>query len=385
MTNSPMRIVKLEAVPISFPVPENKSVRLGIGRSVKRDSVLVRIETEDGYVGWGEAHHGRAPGAIARLIDSTMRELVVNQDALDINGIWSRVYKMQVSSHGMGAASVLALSGIDLALWDIRCQVMQQPLYRLLGGAPRKTKAYAGGIALGWQEPASLANEALEHIATGYRALKLRVGDTAERDIARVLAVRKAVGSEIDILVDANTNYTLQDVRKVMPVFDEVGVNWLEEPFPPQDRKAYRLARELGRVPLAAGENHYTRYEFVTLLDDGDVQYIQPDLSKTGGVTESMRIAAMASANKLTINPHTSATAINMGNTIHLLSAIDNPGYFEGDVTSLNPFRDEMMDKAAYVLDQDGCVQPYEGIGIGMKINLDFVKDHPLIDGPCYV
>ncbi len=380
-----MRIVKLEAIPISFPVPENKSVRLGIGRSVKRDSVLVRVETDDGVIGWGEAHHGRAPGAIARLIDTTMRELIINHDVLDINGIWSKVYKMQISSHGMGAASVLALSGIDLALWDIRSQVMHQPLYRLLGGAPRKIKAYAGGIALGWQDPNSLADEALGHIANGYRALKLRVGDTAEKDIARVKAVRKAVGSEIDILVDANTNYTLQDIRKVMPSFDEAGVSWLEEPFPPQDRKAYGLARTLGRVPFAAGENHYTRYEFATLLDDGDVQFIQPDLSKAGGVTESLRIAAMASAYKLTINPHTSATAINMGNTIHFLSAIDNPGYFEGDVTSLNPFRDEMMDKPAYQLDKDGCVGPYEGIGIGMKINLDFVKAHPLIDGPCYV
>ena len=380
-----MRITKLEAIPISFPVPENKSVRLGIGKSVKRDSVLVRVETDDGVVGWGEAHHGRAPGAIARLIDTTMRELIINHDALDINGIWSKVYKMQISSHGMGAASVLALSGIDLALWDIRSQFMQQPLYRLLGGAPRKIKAYAGGIALGWQDINSLADEALEHIANGYRALKLRVGDTAEKDIARVQAVRKAVGPDIDILVDANTNYTLQDIRKVMPSFDEAGVSWLEEPFPPQDRKAYELARTLGRVPFAAGENHYTRYEFATLLDDGNVQFIQPDLSKAGGITESLRIAAMASAYKLTINPHTSATAINMGNTIHFLSAIDNPGYFEGDVTSLNPFRDEMMDKLAYQLDNDGCVTPYDGIGIGMKINLGFVKDHPLIDGPCYV
>ncbi|MBJ7503137.1 MAG: mandelate racemase/muconate lactonizing enzyme family protein [Burkholderiales bacterium] len=380
-----MRIVKLEAVPISFPVPENKSVRLGIGRSVKRDSVLVRIETEDGHVGWGEAHHGRAPGAIAKLIDTTMRELVLNQDASDINGIWARVYKMQISTHGMGAAAVLALSGIDIALWDIRSQVDGQPLYRLLGGSSKKIKAYAGGIALGWQEPDSLANEALEHVATGYRALKLRVGDTAEKDIARVLAVRKAVGPEIDLLVDANTNYTLLDVRKVMPAFDEAGVTWIEEPFPPQDRKAYRMARSLGRVPFAAGENHFTRYEFATLLEDGDVQFMQPDLSKAGGVTESMRIAAMASANKLTVNPHTSATAINMATTIHYLCAVDNPGYFEGDVTSLNPFRDEMMDKVAYVLDADGFVRPYDGIGIGLKINLDFIKDHPLIDGPCYV
>ena len=380
-----MRIADLRAVPISFPVPADKSVRLGIGRSVKRDAVLVRVETEEGHVGWGEAHHGRCPGAIAKLLDTTMRELVLGLDANDVTGVWAHVYKMQLASHGMGAAAAMALSGLDMALWDLRCQAAGWPLYRLLGGAAKPIKAYAGGIALGWQEPSLLAEEALGHIATGYRALKLRVGDTAAKDIARVRAVRKAVGDEIDILVDANTNYSLDDVRKVMPAFEEAAVGWLEEPFPPQDRRAYAAAALLGRVPLAAGENHFTRYEFATLIEDGHVQFMQPDLSKTGGMTEALRIAAMASAQKLSVNPHTSATAINMATTIHFLCGIDNPGYFEGDVTSLNPFRDHLADKSPYALDVNGCVTPHEGVGIGLVIDLDFIADHPLIDGPCYV
>ncbi len=380
-----MRIADLRAVPISFPVPADKSVRLGIGRSVKRDSVLVRVETDEGHVGWGEAHHGRCPGAVARLIDTTMKELVVGFDAHDVSGVWARVYKMQLASHGMGAAAALALSGIDIALWDLKCQATGLPLYKLLGGASKPIKAYAGGIALGWQEPALLAEEALRHVADGYRALKLRMGDTPARDIARLRAVRKAVGDAIDILTDANTAYSLDDVRRVMPAFEECGVGWLEEPFPPQDRRAYAAAAKLGRVPLAAGENHYTRYEFATLLEDGAVQFVQPDLSKTGGVTESMRIAAMASAQKLTVNPHTSATAINMATTIHFLCAVDNPGYFEGDVTTLNPFRDLLADKAPYTLDDHGCVRPHDGQGIGLRIDEHFIREHPLIDGPCYV
>ena len=380
-----MRIADLRAVPISFPVPADKSVRLGIGRSVKRDAVLVRVETEEGHVGWGEAHHGRCPGAIAKLLDTTMRELVLGLDANDVTGVWARVYKMQLASHGMGAAAAMALSGLDMALWDLRCQAVGWPLYELLGGAAKPIKAYAGGIALGWQEPALLAEEALRHIASGYHALKLRVGDTAVKDIARVRAVRKAVGDDIDILVDANTNYSLDDVRKVMPSYEEAAVGWIEEPFPPQDRRAYAAAALLGRVPLAAGENHFTRYEFATLIEDGHVHFMQPDLSKTGGVTEALRIAAMASAQKLTVNPHTSATAINMATTIHFLCGVDNPGYFEGDVTSLNPFRDHLADKAPYALDSNGCVTAYDGVGIGLVIDLDFIADHPLIDGPCYV
>jgi L-alanine-DL-glutamate epimerase-like enolase superfamily enzyme len=380
-----MRIADLRAVPISFPVPADKSVRLGIGRSVKRDSVLVRVETDEGHVGWGEAHHGRCPGAIARLVDTTMKELVVGFDAHDVAGVWARVYKMQLASHGMGAAAALALSGIDMALWDLRCQATNLPLNALLGGSAKPIKAYAGGIALGWQEPASLAEEAQRYVKDGYRALKLRMGDTPTRDIARVRAVRQAVGEGIDLLTDANTAYTLDDVRRVMPAFEECNVAWLEEPFPPQDRRAYAAAARLGRVPLAAGENHYTRYEFATLLEDGHVGFVQPDLSKTGGVTESMRIAAMASAHKITVNPHTSATAINMATSIHFLCAVDNPGYFEGDVTALNPFRDHLGGVAPYALDNSGCVRPLPGPGIGLKPDPVFIAEHPLIEGPCYV
>ncbi|MFJ1300036.1 mandelate racemase/muconate lactonizing enzyme family protein [Pseudomonadota bacterium AL_CKDN230030165-1A_HGKHYDSX7] len=380
-----MKIIDIKAVPISFPVPENRSVRLGIGRSVKRDAVLVRVTTDEGVSGWGEAHHGRCPGAIARLIDTTLRELVIGMDALDNVGVTARVLKMQFASHGMGAAAALALSGLDLALWDIRSQVTQWPLYRLLGGSAKPVKAYAGGIALGWQPAGQLVDEARGLVELGYRALKLRVGDTPKRDVERVQAVREAFGDDIELLVDANTGYSLDDVRRVMPAFEALGVGWLEEPFPAHDHDAYARAARLGRVPLAAGENHYTRYEFGPLMQAGHVTAIQPDLSKTGGVTEAMRIAAMAAALKLSINPHTSATAINMATSIHYLCGIDNPGYFEADVTVLNPFRDELADRLPYELDADGCVRPLDGVGIGLRIDEDFIAKHPLIEGPCYV
>ena len=378
------RIADIRAVPISFPVPPAQSVRLGIGRSVKRDAVLVRVETDEGHVGWGEAHHGRCPGAIAKLVDTTMRELVLGFDAFDVNGVWARVYRMQLASHGMGAAAALALSGLDIALWDLRCQATGWPLYRLLGGSAKPIKAYAGGIALGYQEPAALVAEAQAHIASGYRALKLRVGDTAVRDIARVRAVRAAVGDGIELLVDANTNYTLDDVRRVMPAFEECGILWLEEPFPPQDRRAYKVAATLGRVPLAAGENHFTRYEFVRLIEEESVDVIQPDLSKSGGITECLRIAAMASAHKLEIHPHSSMTGINLAACIHFLAAIDNGGYFEADVSKNNMFRDELTSKP-FEIARDGTVRPLEAPGIGVEVDEKFLKSHPVIEGPGYV
>lgn len=379
-----MRIRSIKAVPVSFRVPEGQNVTLGIGRAVKRDAVLIKVETDEGITGWGEAHHGRCPGAIAKLIDTTLSELVVGMDALDVVGVWARVYRMQLASHGMGAAAAMALSGLDIALWDIRGKAAGWPIWRLLGGASKPIPAYAGGISLGWQDPSSLAEEAKGHVATGYRALKLRMGDTPARDIARVRAVRDAVGDEIEILTDANTGYSLADVRKVMPAFEEMAVGWLEEPFPPHDHRSYREAAALGTVPLAAGENHFTRFEFTTLVEDGAVGYVQPDLSKTGGITETMRIAALASAYKMSVNPHTSATGINMVATLHLLAAVDNPGYFEGDVAAHNPFRDEVVG-LPYRLDGNGCVCPVDGPGLGVEVDEEFIARHGLIEGPCYV
>ena len=379
-----MRIISVRAIPISYRVPQGQNVRLGIGRAVKRDAVLVKIETDEGVTGWGEAHHGRCPGAIAKLIDTTISELVTGMDAMDVVSVWQRVYQMQLASHGMGYAATMALSGVDLALWDIRSKAAGWPLYKMLGGSAKPIRAYAGGISLGWQEPDSLAEEAAGYVSKGYRAIKLRVGDNPRIDVARATAVRKRVGDEIDILVDANTGYKLDDVRRVMPAYEELQIGWLEEPFPAQDYRSYQMATRLGNVPLAAGENHFTRFEFTRLIEDRAVNFVQPDLSKTGGITEAMRIAAMAYGWKLSFNPHTSATGINMAATINVLAAVDEPGYFEGDVAKHNPFRDE-VGGVPYALDADGCVRPSEKPGLGVEVDEAFVRAHPLIDGPCYV
>ena len=118
-----------------------------------------------------------------------------------------------------------------------------------------------------------------------------------------------------------------------MPAMDELGIGWLEEPFPAHDYRSYREAKAFGRTPLAAGENHYTRFEFNRVIEDGAITILQPDLSKTGGITEALRIAALASAWKLPVHPHSSMTGLNHAASIHFLAAIDNGGYFEGDVS----------------------------------------------------
>ena len=161
-------------------------------------------------------------------------------------------------------------------------------------------------------------------------------------------------------------------------------MGWLEEPFPAHDYRSYREAKGFGRTPLAAGENHYTRYEFNRVIEDGSITVLQPDLSKTGGITEALRIAAMASGWKMQINPHTLLTGVNMAASIHLLASIDNGGYFEADVAVENPFRDEMCTLVCKV-DNNGNVKPNEAPGLGLEVDEKFLKSYPLIEGPAYV
>ncbi|MEO7402975.1 MAG: mandelate racemase/muconate lactonizing enzyme family protein, partial [Burkholderiales bacterium] len=366
MTSKDTRIARIEAVASSVPV--KSAVTLGIGRAVKRDAVIVKVTTDGGLVGWGESHHGRAPSAIANLVNTTLVQLATGMDSFDVVGVWSRIYSRQLASHGMGAATALAMSGIDQALWDIRGKAVGLPLYRLMGGAAKPIPAYAGGISLGYQPPAQLVDEARALVERGYRAVKLRFGDTVERDVERLEAVRKAFGASITIMVDANTGYRVDDVRHAMPALAANNAAWLEEPFPPHDHRSYKTAASFGHVPLAAGENHFTRFEFHRLIEDGAIRILQPDLSKTGGLTETLRIAAMASAYKLPINPHTSATGLNMAASIHLLCAIDNGGWFEADVAKENEFRDSLTERPD-LLDANGSVNPSEKPGLGLEVD----------------
>jgi L-alanine-DL-glutamate epimerase-like enolase superfamily enzyme len=352
---------------------------------VKRDTIIVKVVTDGGLVGWGESHHGRAPGTVAHLVGTTLKQLIVGMDATDVVGIWSRIYKMQLGSHGMGAATALAMSGIDMALWDIRAKAVGWPLYKLLGGSAKPIPAYAGGVSLGYQPPEQLVEEVRPFVEAGFKAVKLRVGDTPARDVGRATAVRKTFGDGLVILSDANTGCTVEDARRLMPGLEAAGVSWLEEPFPAHDHRSYAIAKTFARIPLAAGENHYTRFEFHRLIEDGAITILQPDLSKTGGITEGLRIAAMASAWKLPVHPHTSLSALNMAASIHFLCAIDNGGYFEADISKINPYRDRLCSQKPYQVTEDGTVRPLEAPGIGLDVDERFLERHPVIEGPSYV
>jgi len=379
-----MKITAVDAFPLSFAVPPEHQVSLGIGRTIKRDAVLVRVATDAGLVGWGESHAGRAPTVIAELIASTLRPLALGADADDIDGLWQRVYRLQLASHGTGAAAALALSGLDMALWDLRGKAARQPLHALLGGAPRAIPAYAGGISFGYGTPEALVEEALAAQRQGYRAVKLRVGHDLGTDIERVRAVRAACGAALDILVDANCAYTVDTARQARAAFADLSVGWLEEPFPAHDFRAYRALGAAGRVPLAAGENHYLRFDFERLADDGVVSVWQPDLSKCGGLSEALRIAKLAGERGISIHPHTSVTGLNVAATLHFLAAIPNAGYFEADHSRHNPLRTALCAPVSDIA-PTGALQPPSGHGLGVTVDESLLASFPVVRGAGYV
>ncbi|MGR3376774.1 mandelate racemase/muconate lactonizing enzyme family protein [Salipiger abyssi] len=378
-----LRIADVTAYAVSVPLPEHAQVRLGVGRTIKRDAVVVGVRSTDGLTGWGEAHHGRAPTAIAAMVNDSLAEGLVGQDGSDVVALNRHMARALQLTQGSSGAAALAISGIDMALWDLRARAVGWPLCRLLGGAPKLVPAYAGGVALGWDAPEALAEEARGLVAQGFRAVKQRIGDSVERDVARLSALRTALGPDVAILSDANSLYSPRDALRMMPHLSELDIRWLEEPFMPQEQRRYADAAVYATVPLAAGENLFTRQEFAQLIAAGAVTEIQPDLSKAGGITEGLRIAGMALANGLDIHPHASMTALNAAATLHFLSAIEGGGWLEADVSVYNPLRDDLV-RGAPQIGSDGCVRAAETPGLGVEVNQDFLREHPPIPGSAY-
>ncbi len=379
-----LKIRDIRAVPLSFRVPEGRVVRHGIGAAVKRDMVLVRVQTECGVVGWGEAHHGRGPTAIADLINTTLSHFVLGRSAASPVEAWNAVYARHIASHGQGAGTLIALSGIDMAIWDARGRYYDMPCWQLMGGSDKPIPAYAGGITLGFQPTESLVQEVAGFVAQGFCAAKLRFGESVKVDLERLTAVRRAF-PELTLMVDLNCSYSLQDFRRAAPVLEEMGVYWVEEPFPAHDHRPYREARAMFHsAPLAAGENHYGRFEFHRLLEDGSIGIVQPDLSKSGGPTECLRIANMASAWKLPVCPHSSASPLNFFAAIALLSSVDNGSWFEFEAAIDNPFRDELCSDRP-VLDAEGCVRANSRPGWGVEVDETVAERLKAIPGPGFV
>ena len=375
-----MQIKSIEAIPLRYTLQEPFAYSQKWFQ--QRTALLVRVDTDEGLSGWGEVYCHDAWPALKALIEQVYAPLLVGREALARSVIWELVYNW-TRDYGQKGLTTSALSGIDIALWDLYGKTVGLPIAALLGGlvgAP--VPAYATGLYLTHAvegDPGLLAEEAADYVARGFRAVKLKVGQGLERDLRHVRVVREAIGPEIGLMVDANHALDAAGAIRLGRALAPYDIGWLEEPVAPEDRAGYRAVREALDIPIAGGEAEFTRYGFRDLIDSRGVDIIQPDLCVCGGITEGLKIAALAGAWNVRCIPHVWGTGITLAASLHFISALPQqppslnapPNWLEYDRTE-NPLRDEMLPLAL----KDGALRTPTGPGLGVTPDPDWLEHY---------
>lgn len=269
--------------------------------------LIVEVFTDAGLVGIGNA--ALAPQVTKQVIDSYLAPLLLGQDPWDIEFLWQHMYR-KTMAFGRKGIGMVAISALDIALWDVLGKSARQPVYRLLGGRTKqRVPVYASRLYSGPLD--ELATEARRYKDEGYRAMKLRFGwgpaDGAagmQRNVELVRTVRETVGSEIDIMADAYMGWTLDYAKRMLPLLEPFHLRWLEEPVIPDDIQGYAELKRRGTIPIAGGEHEFTLYGFRDLLAANAVDYIQFDTNRVGGISQARKIAALAEAHSIPVIPH---------------------------------------------------------------------------------
>lgn len=293
-------------------------------------ATLVEVELENGIVGWGECIVRQAPSATKAIVDELLAPLIVQQDAWNVEALWERMCRpMRLRGHTRGF-HLEAVAGVDIALWDALGKSLDQPIWRLLHGEGRRSvSCYASSILL--QEPASAAAEASNLVEAGWTAIKLKVGRDVATDTRAVWEVRRAIGDDVELMLDANGFYDATGAVKFARGIEEAQVAWLEEPVPADDVDGYRkLSRSCPTVPLAAGEAEFTTAGFLPFSDGRLLDVWQPDVARAGGFTGMRKIAALAQAHNVMIAPHVGASAaVCMAASLQFSAAVHNFRIYE--------------------------------------------------------
>lgn len=375
-----MRIVEVRAYALraTIPRPFGQSQSFGNVRS----AVLVEIITDEGLSGWGECGAGRHQEPARHFVDSFYRPLLLGEDPLDIERLWEKCYAVLVTSGLTRGSTIQALSGIDIALWDLRGKIFGQPIYRLLGGAFReRATAYATGLYYtdDADHLAALRAEAADYVAKGFRAVKMKIGGAILReDLRRVEAVRQAIGPDVHLMIDANQAYNVFTAKAVGHAIADLGVGWFEEPLPADDLDGYLELKASLPLALAGGEALYTRFAMRDFLARRAFDIVQPDACNTGGITEFRRIAALASTWGVQVNPHVWGTPVALATGLHLLAAlppmphcrVPTPFYqepvLEFDQTP-NPLRTDLAVEPFRL--REGYLDVPQGPGLGIELD----------------
>jgi D-arabinonate dehydratase/D-galactarolactone cycloisomerase len=380
-----MKILDVKAVPLEVPIkdlrtpPESLPYYRELGKIVfdSYKTVLVRVETDEGITGIGECMTRVAPYAMASIVEEILKPVVIGNDPLDYELIWDKMFStMRQRGHSKGFM-IEAISGVDIAVWDIMGKAFNKPIYTLLGGKFRdKIKVYASSIR--FKSPKDAVEE-VSHLIKRFKSIKLKIGRGIENDLATIKSLRDAFGDELQIMVDANSGYTVNSALKLGRKLEKMEVEWFEEPIPPDNLDGYvELAHTLD-IPIAAGESEFTRFGFRDLITRRGVDIIQPNVGRAGGFTEVKRILTLASTYGLSYAPHTGSSAAPiMVAELHLATYAPNFLIYEymhnaWSTEQPNPLKKEIVNEDYEKFDGDFLLAP-AGVGLGITINNEYKK-----------
>jgi L-alanine-DL-glutamate epimerase-like enolase superfamily enzyme len=361
-----MKITSVEGIILRLPV--RHSIADGT-----QDDLVVRIETDEGIVGYGEVD--TSPEVGKAVIDAAMshstcyglREILLGQDPFDIEQIWQSMYTKTLY-YGRQGAVLHTMSGIDMALWDILGKATGKPIHKLLGGSfCDSVRAYASMLM-----PATVTevrDRVRRYVEEGYTAVKLGygpLGSNVKNDVALAAAAKEAAGQAVDVMIDIGRTYTFKQALQAAREFEQLDIYWMEEPLPPDDLEGYRRLCGSTSLRIAAGEADAARWVFRRLIWYCGIDIIQPDIARAGGLTEVKRIAYMAHEANRPCVPHAFRSGILVAACLQLLAAIPNSSFLEFSVSESPLLRDLLTEPLRAVR---GRVAVPQGPGLGVTID----------------
>jgi D-galactarolactone cycloisomerase len=387
---SAMKIAEIKSHVLQYDLPEE----LGYSQQfyARRTTHLVEVTTDQGVTGWGECF---GPGNVAiankAIVERVIAPMIVGDDALARDVIWHKVYNL-LRDHGQKGMPMQALSGVDIALWDIAGKAADMPLHAMIGGAHRDTiSVYGYGMMLRREPVAELEarfrDEAAAIKDAGFSATKMKIGLGPKEDIRLAKAVRKGVGENFRFMADANHCYTTSDAFYVGRALDDLDAYWFEEPVAPEDHDGYRELRAGLKVNISGGEAEFNRWGWRALLENRGLDIAQPEVCALGGISEYLRVLSLCHAHFTPVVNHVWGSAVAVVANMHLLAAMPPlPGglhpwepMLEFDTTD-NKFRDELLLEPLNVQDQvkrnGGRVTVPNGPGLGVEPDKEFIAHY---------
>ena len=324
---------------------------------------IVVIDTDDPDIqGIGLAGGMESTPEVGAAFVEHFKKGLIGNDPLNNEALWHAMWRPKLV--GRRGISTRIIAGIDIALWDIKGKVANRPVYKLLGGYSNTVPVYiAGGYYEEGKGLSDLAEEMEKSVSLGANAIKMKIGGaTINEDVERVRVVREAVGQNVKLMVDANCAYRYYEAIEIARKMEPYDIFWFEEPVNPDDYQGHKLISQATAIPIATGENEYTRYGFRDLIENRCAAIIQPDALIMGGITEFMKVAALAQAHDLPVAPHG-----NQDVHVHLVSAVPNGLTVEYYRDSTDPMWGKMFKDTLSV--NDGSVSPPDRPGLGIELN----------------